>query len=394
MENHLLSEESRTKAAAHNWSSEFRLTHSALLLCSKLAFQLIEMRKSQSDLIFEGVPALKDFNEISTEELYSLAGVLKESILIGEALIRTPSLKLAEWKSWCDTVNAKLLQNAAFRDIIRITECEAEGFLPEILKNSLEQSGLPETAKSDLRTVFAHIGSILKWLSVVGKMISRDKPLKPALLLYAKIFENIRDLTSFINRRLYHFSDETDELFGMLDGVSYVASIELRKVYQQELVGIVGIRPVPLVRARIEASHGLLNDSFQQTLFNFARFLNPSVELFRLFPRFRLKLDETLILRQTLWELLQAVQQAEQNPDEYPLDALNLRLIEFTETTINYLMYKDWETFERFVEEVVRTSNKQDLVPILHRFGAYLETLFGQVNMRAVVADRPFEYQK
>jgi len=30
-------------------------------------------------------------------------------------------------------------------------------------------------------------------------------------------------------------------------------------------------------------------------------------------------------------------------------------------------------------------------VPILHRFGAYLETLFGQVNMRTVLADHPFE---
>ena len=51
---------------------------------------------------------------------------------------------------------------------------------------------------------------------------------------------------------------------------------------------------------------------------------------------------------------------------------------------------KDKETVERFVEEILVTSDKKDLVPILHRFGAYLETLFGQVNMRTVLAKQPF----
>jgi len=54
------------------------------------------------------------------------------------------------------------------------------------------------------------------------------------------------------------------------------------------------------------------------------------------------------------------------------------------------LFYKDTETVERFIEEVLVTTDKKDLVPILHRFGAYIETLFGQVNMRTVLAKHPF----
>ena len=87
------------------------------------------------------------------------------------------------------------------------------------------------------------------------------------------------------------------------------------------------------------------------------------------------------------------VQLAEKNPDDFPLADLNEKLIVFTATAIRGLMYKDWETFERFVEEVVRTRDKKDLVPLLHRFGAYLETLFGQINMRSVVAHLPFDYE-
>lgn len=393
IQNHLLAEDNRAKAAMHNWLVEFRLTHSTLLHCSKLTNQLIQARQSRADLNLNENAPVKSVFEISPEDLYSLANTLKDLILRSEALLRAPLLRLAEWKAWSDSLSADLKKNGTFQEIIRISEKGTEDFLPETLRISLEKSDLEAAAKSDLKIVFTHIAGILKLLNVIGKMISRDLPLKPALLLYARIYEKINELISFINRRLHHFPDETSELFGILDGVAYVASIELRKVYQQELVGLTGMRPVPLVRARIEASHGLLNDSFQQTLYGFARFLNPSIELFELFPGFKTRYEETLVLRRTLHQLMHAVRQAEQNPDNYPMDSLNQSLIEFTETTINYLMYKDWDTFERFVEEVVRTRNKQDLVPILHRFSAYLETLFGQVNMRAVVADHPFEYR-
>ncbi len=58
---------------------------------------------------------------------------------------------------------------------------------------------------------------------------------------------------------------------------------------------------------------------------------------------------------------------------------------------VRFLFYKDTETVERFIEEILVTKQNKDLVPILHRFGAYLDTLFGQVNLRAVLADHPFE---
>ncbi len=55
-------------------------------------------------------------------------------------------------------------------------------------------------------------------------------------------------------------------------------------------------------------------------------------------------------------------------------------------------MYKDWESFERFLAEVVAARGAVELTPVLHRFGTYLEALFGQINMRAVLAAQPFDY--
>jgi hypothetical protein len=66
-------------------------------------------------------------------------------------------------------------------------------------------------------------------------------------------------------------------------------------------------------------------------------------------------------------------------------------LTAFQNGSMRYLFYKDTETVERFIEEILVTNQNKDLVPILHRFGAFLETLFGQVTLRTVLQKHPFE---
>ncbi|HVE58051.1 MAG TPA: hypothetical protein VNB22_14565, partial [Pyrinomonadaceae bacterium] len=221
-----------------------------------------------------------------------------------------------------------------------------------------------------------------------------DEPLKPSLLIFSRIYEQIQELTGYINNRLLRFPNEEDELFGQLDGAAYTASLELRKVYNYELAGLSEMRSTPLIYAKIETAFSLLNDSFQLTLINFAHLIDPDIETHKIFPKLKTKLDQSLLLRQNLWSLLQSVKEAEQNPDKYPMKQLHAQLNDFLKDTIGFLFYKDRETVERFIEEVLVTRNKKDLVPILHRFGAYIETLFGQVNMRVVLASHPFDYDK
>jgi hypothetical protein len=88
---------------------------------------------------------------------------------------------------------------------------------------------------------------------------------------------------------------------------------------------------------------------------------------------------------------LRSVQEAEANAGKDRVETMRNTLELFTHEAYHFLYYKDKETLDRFMEEIQLTSNPKDLVPILHRFGAYLETLLGQVSMRAVLADHPFE---
>ena len=110
-----------------------------------------------------------------------------------------------------------------------------------------------------------------------------------------------------------------------------------------------------------------------------------------MFPGLRVNFDRSLVLRRELWALVRLTQIAEQTPEKEQINTLRSALREFAAGTIRFLFYKDTDTFERFVEEILVTQQTKDLVPLLHRFGAYLETLFGQVSLRSVLEDHPFE---
>ncbi len=384
--NHSFADESRAKATSRDWAREFRLTHSTLLLCSRLMIQLgkaLKKQKSENDL--------ENFS-MTSEEIFKLSAFLKDAVLLNEGLLRAAPLKFGEWTAWSNSLSDKLKSSESIQKLISSAEKTGENSLPTILRDLLENRQLPFAFEADLRLVLPRFAKILRWLGVIEKMLGRDEPLKPTLLIFSRIYEQIREMMNYINNRLLRFPNEDDALFGVLDGASYAASIELRKVYNYELAGLAEIRQSPLIYAKIETAFALLNDSFQLTLVNFAQLIDPNVEPFKLFTSIKIKFDQSVILRKDLWSILQEVKKSEENPDKNPLAELHGQLTDFSEGTLHFLFYKDKETVERFIEEVLITTNKKDLVPILHRFGAYLETLFGQVNMRIVLAGHPFEY--
>jgi len=141
----------------------------------------------------------------------------------------------------------------------------------------------------------------------------------------------------------------------------------------------------------METAHSLLSDGFQQMLADFARSVDPTVDPVLLFPNFQVKRDQSVVLRRELYDLSALIQAAEKDPSKTNVDKTRAALKKFMGESIRYLFYKDTETIERFVEEIMIAQQNKDLVPMLHRFGAYLDTLFGQVCLRAVLAGHPFE---
>jgi len=369
-------------------SKEFRLTHAALLRCANL-FARLSVSELPVDLGL-GVP----FIDITADEFDDLGSAIRDTMQIGECYSRAEPLRTSEWNAWRNLLDEHISSLPAIRAFIGYAEECGELNLPEPLRIFAASSDGLSGEQAELALVLPRFAKVLKWLSVVGKMLNADEPLKPALLIFARINEQCLDLINYINNRLERFPDTGTELFASLDGASYLASIELKKVFSQELSRLIHIRPSPSIYSGMETAYSILNESFQHILAGLVRFVDPTIDGFSLFPSFRSNYERSLALRGELWKLVQLTKTAEANPEKKRVQLLNKALREFMLGPIRYLYYKDTETFERFVEEIMITKEERDLVPILHRFGAYLETLFGQVNMRAVLEKVPFEPPK
>ena len=383
---HIFIDKNKIGDPARDWAKECRIVHSALLICAKLNFRLRRLLADDNEQ-----NGLTDPSALTYRDLDDFTLVLRDAIVLNESILRSAPLGFGEWRSWNLLLSGNIASSPVFGKITAITESVGEQALPEGFKALLDKKSLPFSDAADLHRILPRFANILKSLNVVGGMLRTDQPLKPSLLIFSRIYEQTSELIGSINNRLSRFPDESADLFGSLDGASYTASLELKKVFNQELTGLVGVRPAPSVYARVETAYSLLTDSFQQILADFARIIDPEVSPFELFPNFQGKLHKSLILREGLWKVLKAVQKAEQNPDKPTVEMMRTELTNFLEDTVRFVFYKDKETLDRFGEEILATTDKKDLVPILHRFGAYLETLFGQVNMRSVLADHPFE---
>ena len=132
--NYSFVDENRAKAASRDWTIEFRLTHSTLLLCSKMAFQLERIIKDHDSASDENREinsnANSDHFEISADDIYKLSQALKDSVLLNEGLLRAAPLKFGEWTAWGNFLSDKLKNLEAVEKFIQFAEKTGEEFLP------------------------------------------------------------------------------------------------------------------------------------------------------------------------------------------------------------------------------------------------------------------------
>ncbi len=364
---------------AKDWSRELRIVYSSLLNSSETAFALSIAAGDDLDLA----------DELFRKGLIELSSELKNGIVLSNGLMRSAPLRFDEWNAF----RHGLLERLTQVDLtpLRVKYSDDLDTVPDALSRVLKDRAVSDDDRADLGEIVPRFVRLLRSLRLIGRALKDDVPLKPMLPVFYSVNSQARDLIRFINNRLARHPDEQTELYGLLDGTSYTMSLELKKAFEQELAGVIDIRPTPAVYAKFETSYELLNDSFRHILAGFARMGEPGIDIADLFPEFKTKLQRSLTLREALWNSLRLVKAAEQDPSETILKDLRGSLEVFLAEPVSFLFFKDQETVERFCEEVLSTNEKKDLVPVLHRFAAYLETLLGQVNMRAVLAAHTFQ---
>ncbi|MBC7798092.1 MAG: hypothetical protein H7Z37_14555 [Pyrinomonadaceae bacterium] len=370
-ENQIVTDGTAKQHLSRNWIGEVRVVQWGLLRCSQHSNQL----------------KFADENEMNA--LAALSDILLEATIISDTLCSGKNVSLMAWTNWREWLNDSIAPSATAFINSYAPEIAATSPL-DSLRHQVEAQGI---IGADVQSIIADLMSLLDRLRFVEILLENDQPLKSTLLLFSLIHSETQRLLTKVNCAS-QLVEQGTPLFDALDGIAYIAPMELRKVFAHELLGLSELRQAPAIFAKVETAFGLLQDCFQQSIVALAKIHDEQLSGELIFSNYKTKLDQSLKLRNDLWVMLKNIQHTEQKIEHQHLANLRKIVADFKESSMRFLMYKDCETTERFIEEILYTRQPKEVAQVLHRFSAYLETLLGQVNMRTVLATHPFDYPK
>lgn len=254
---------------------------------------------------------------------------------------------------------------------------------------ALVESLSPASYSETMRLLFSDLTRLLDYLRLIEKKVQQDQLLASTFSVFNNVHKESLALIEHIEAGILNLEGAEEELLSTLDGISYAIGHEIGRVYGFELVGISDPHSPP-IRGKLERAHGMLRNCFQQSTISLSQVFNPALDGEELFNDFHARREEALILYRDLWSLVQLARRADKECDQFSVALLLAHLKRFRDGSMCFLMYKDWEEYERFVKKVAAARRVLEIGPALEGLACYLETLLGQVRLRSVLANLAF----
>jgi hypothetical protein len=237
--------------------------------------------------------------------------------------------------------------------------------------------------------VFLELFRLLRYLEYADPERVQEEDLKNTLLVFSLVTAEARMLLHYLERSAMRELSKEQPLCQLYDSFVYCLPLELKKVINTELLDISVARQTDNIRMRVENSHGILKDCFQQSIVQLTQIFAPDVQGEDIFSDFTAKLEQSIALRDGLDVLIRAVREFSAAPDDDSAVQMKRAISDFYDTSMKYLMYRDWMGFEMFFIEILKTSNVAALIHIGHRFETFLNTLFREVQKRSILRQHP-----
>jgi len=402
IKNQPLSELERKQMTIRNWSEELRLVDNVVVrviqLCTAILTEeqvnftwfdkYLETYLKKDDIVD---PYIEKLLRQSTPE--SALTLLKESLedlhLILTDLVKVSRISYSTFNAMGKALYREvrrshllaLLIDKKFKPIYdRMTNRELVATIRAIPN--------PRERKQAAR-VFLELFRLLHYLEYADPDRVPEEDLKNTLLVFSLVTSEARLLLQYLERKAMAELNQESPLYQLYDSFVYCLPLELKKVINTELLDISVAQQADHIRMRVENSHGILKDCFQQSAVQLAQVFDPVIEGDQIFPDFTAKLEQSLRLRDGLARLIKAVRQFEKKPDDKTAVLLKRAISDFYDNSMKYLMYRDWRGFEMFFIEILKTTAPTALAHISHRFDTFLMTLFREVQKRAILQDHP-----
>jgi hypothetical protein len=237
--------------------------------------------------------------------------------------------------------------------------------------------------------VFLEFFRLLHYLDHTDPERLDEDGLRNTILIFSLINSEARGLLTYVEKRVLRGAESGEPLYQLYDSFVYCLPLELRKVINTELIDISVARQADSIKTRVENSHGILKDCFQQCVVQLTQVFDPEVKGSDIFPDFMAKLEQSVLLRDGLARLITALRDFQERKDETSAARMKEEISEFYDHNIKYLMYRDWSGFELFYIEILKCGSLAGLHQIGHRFETFLMTLYREVQKRSILQNAP-----
>jgi len=259
--------------------------------------------------------------------------------------------------------------------------------------------------KRSISMSFIFLFRLLRYLNCIDITTKRNISISCGLLILTLVRSEIRQLIKFFERELgkEHFSG-VREIFQPL---TFQFSIELKRVYHQELRNVLEMKTIRNLRGRIENSHGILKNLIEQSIVQIAEHFDPSIKGENIFITFITKLGQSMKLREDLYILHKMLTMFEENISVDTkratiFDSLRNYMLYLESFTFKLLRYDDYEEFSRFFNDFLSEARNgslsgadaKKLTDRVHNFRIFLETTLNQINNRTELQGRPIDTEK
>jgi hypothetical protein len=393
-----LSDRETRAFALRNWSEELRLVDNALMRVIQLSSSILteeHVNLTRFDRYVESSLTLEEGLDPYIEKLVRHTTPETALTLLRESFEDLHLLLL-------DLVKLSRLPHATFQAVgmILFREVRRSDLVAMLIDKKFKPvhdrirnrpvsriiRAIPEPGeRRQAAKVFLEFFRLLHYLEYADPARLAEDQLRDTILIFALVVSEARLLLAYIEKKVLKGRDLTLPLYQVYDSFVYCIPLELKKVVNTELTDISVTRQAESVRTRVENSHGILKDCFQQSVVQLAQVLDAGIDGGRIFPDFMARREQSLKLRDGLVAAIRALRGFVQAKDEASAALMKDRVSEFYDHHIKYLMYRDWSGFELFYIEILKCGSLSALQQIAHRFETFLVTLLREVQKRSIL---------
>jgi len=398
IKNQPLSEREARHLALRNWSEELRLVDNvarrAVQLCTAILTE-DQVNLTRFDKCVEGYLKKDDLVDPYVEKLLRQATPEAGLTLLRDALedlhvLLTDLVRLSRIPYATFTSVGKILYREIRRShlLALLIDRKFKPIHDKITNPAVAGiiRGIPDAgARRQAAKVFLELFRLLHYLEFADPERVPEEELKNTVLVFALISSEARLLLAYIERRVLRNVEPESRMHELYDSFVYSLPFEMKKVVSTELVDISVARQPDIVRARVENSHGILKDCFQQSLVQLAQVFDPLDQGRDIFEDFTAKFEQSVELREQLARLVHVVREFQTHRDENSAADMKEAISRFYDTDMKYLMYRDWSGFELFFIEILKCPSLSALLQISHRFETFLATLHREVQKRSIL---------